>query len=184
VKARRIGRNPQAKARRFRPNLAADLLRSANVAGSGSLIASSLRMYQREAAGIIVFDTWLMNTDRGSGDNLLVYPDSSDGLNFRFAMIDHGHILNGPSWDSFLLDPDSVVTLSDYHPDMVPASLVRGDFAPYLDRLEAITDSTIEDAIAAIPSDWQCPPEDRETLRRFLMNRRSLVRSAVYAAYP
>lgn len=152
------------------------------VAGHGLLVSSAVN--RLDAAGIIVFDSWVRNTDRANEGNILIYPDFSDGGQYYLAMIDHGHICGGPGWTDVSLSADRSIQLAGYLPDMVPVPLARMDFLPYLDRLEAMSTDMIVGAIECLPDEWQCPSVEREALCRYFSERRALVRPAIYAAYP
>lgn len=151
------------------------------VSGNGPLVSSATN--RLDAAGIIVFDSWVRNSDRANEGNILIYPEMSDGGRFYIAMIDHGHICGGPGWSDTSLDTDRAVQLAGYLPDMVPVPLTRADFLSHLDRLEALGNDVMVGATECLPDEWQCPSAEREALHRYFSERRALVRPAIYAAY-
>lgn len=109
-----------------------------------------------------VFDTWICNIDRHSG-NLLAYP-MGNGKKYDFYLIDHGLSLSGamqwrqipwyaPYWDS----------LATYKPRYARGLLhylQRYDqIEPYIKKIQKIPFKNIEELIEGIPSILYTPVE-------------------------
>ena len=99
--------------------------------------------------GTICHDNWVLTRDRERSDNHLVR--SLDGR-WMYVMIDFTHGFTGPDWTADALEQGSYLRV--WMPThRIVAGAVRGldSLRPTLDRIEAVTDTEIEDVLASMP---------------------------------
>ena len=107
----------------------------------------------RRLLGVIAFDAWLTNIDRGSGSNIILYKDS--GSLYRWYLIDHAYALYGSprKWSRF--DPMHRHWQQIWQFCHVPRGFSQlADRESLLDMARRIGDlspSYLRDAVAAVP---------------------------------
>jgi hypothetical protein len=131
-----------------------------------------------QVAGMIVFDHWIENDDRDTGNVILTAEDAP-----KFYMIDHESCFCGSGWyGKKLLRHRNQV--KPYWSD------VYERFAPYLDqfensfltavgRLEGLSGLDVREAMQDIPEEWDIEPEELDILVIYLERRKRLVRDVV-----
>jgi len=141
-----------------------------------------------DLAGLVVFDTWVLNVDRcppqGIGrrqnlDNVYLSTEGVKRGKLKVKAIDHG--------DCFALGRDLTPRIA--HIDrckddrvfgLFPAfrsRLRRDDVEGVLERLKALKRSTIEAAVAEIPAEWEVERPARDALVELLVGRQQHVRT-------
>lgn len=130
---------------------------------------------------VIVFDTFVCNTDRHSGNLLLVFDDPTrKNTSCEFVLIDHSHILGGYEWSEHTLpslrDNEQlyacVITFDHVQPRM-------DVFEPFLLKLEALTPDVLKPVVDSIPSEWGITSSERRALLDFLVIRKDRVRNII-----
>jgi hypothetical protein len=136
-----------------------------------------------KAAGMIVFDNWIQNTDRRSG-NVLVTKSSQP----KFRMIDHQGIFGGSSWreENLLRYRHRVkpywTSLYSLFVEFIDHK--NNPFLEEIERLEACSRSNISKAMLDIPEEWGIEEEEFEMLIDYLDRRRRLLREAILQLKP
>lgn len=135
-------------------------------------------------AGMLAFDVLICNQDR-HGQNMLFQRPSENADRYQLILIDHSHALIG--------DMQSYASLENllrntYNPDPLPflmsppEGLLRqikswSDFDTWLERIEAITESELDDCVARMPSEWRPPAAETAQLIQLLVSRKDMVRT-------
>jgi hypothetical protein len=131
-----------------------------------------------QAAGMIVFDHWVQNDDRDTG-NVLV----TRGAKPQFYMIDHESCFCGSGWydEDLLQHRERVVPYwAESYPRFVPYIDQREHpFLAALERLEGLSRSLIEEATRDVPAEWGVEDEEWDLFVDYLDRRKRLVRGAV-----
>ncbi len=129
---------------------------------------------------IVVFDTFLCNTDRHLANIFFVRDRTQSAVAYRFAMIDHDRIFGWAKWDCQALAYGKTSrTLSDGLNilDYIPPTL--DVFEPFLLRLEAMGLEKIEAILDAVPPEWGFTLSDKAAVLDFLLIRKGFVRSII-----
>ncbi|MGA7189497.1 MAG: HipA family kinase [Candidatus Acidiferrales bacterium] len=133
--------------------------------------------------GMLVFDKWTCNTN---GRQAIFYRDSgsagatSDPARYSAEMIDNGFCFNAGEWNF----PDAPLR-GLYARHRVYES-VRGIecFGAWLERVERITEGTLEEIYGEIPPEWYESDADAiEKMLEQLLRRRKLVRELIVSAW-
>jgi HipA-like kinase len=133
--------------------------------------------------GMLVFDKWTCNTN---GRQAIFYRDNSaasgasDPARYCAEMIDNGFCFNAAEWNF----PDAPLR-GLYARHRVYES-VRGIecFSGWLERVERINESTLEEIYGEIPPEWYEHDADAiEKMLEHLLRRRKLVRELILAAW-
>jgi hypothetical protein len=131
-----------------------------------------------KVAGMIVFDHWVQNDDRDTG-NVLV----TRGAKSQFYMIDHESCFCGSGWfdEDLLQHRDRVEPYwAEVYPRFVPFVDQREHpFLAAMERLEAVTHKQIADALRDVPHEWGVEAEEWDLLADYLERRKHLVRGAI-----
>jgi hypothetical protein len=133
-----------------------------------------------ELPGVVVFDTWVMNSDRNNAGNNLLQNLQTEPPSFKYWMVDFGHSFMGPNWS-----PETIVQNKGNPLLMSPfqfvANAVTGaaSFEPILTRLEQFEASRIRSMTSLIPGEWGLQGDSCETLAEFLRYRQGMVRGVV-----
>ncbi|MGA2666112.1 MAG: hypothetical protein ABSF83_14320 [Nitrososphaerales archaeon] len=99
---------------------------------------------------------------------------------FRYHMIDFTHSFTGPAWTADAVEQGSFLrVLVPALPQIAASVRGRSSYEPTLARIERLPDSSIEEAVAAIPGEWGVSPEERVALAGFLGTRRGLLREVL-----
>lgn len=133
-------------------------------------------------AEVIVLDTLACNTDRHSGNLLLLFEDKTKkNKSCKFVMIDHTHIFGGPRWNEHtikdLQNSDILYASEAVNLNHVPPKM--GVFEPFLQQIEALTSETIETMIDSVPNEWGLSSAERKALLDFVVARKSKVRTTI-----
>ncbi|MGZ4122941.1 MAG: HipA family kinase [Tumebacillaceae bacterium] len=131
-----------------------------------------------KVAGMIVFDHWVQNDDRDTGNVLITRGDQ-----LSFYMIDHESCFCGSGWyDEDLFQHRGRV--EPYWAEVYPRFLPFVDwreqpFSAALERLEELTYKQIASALRGVPSEWGVEADEWELLADYLERRKLLVRGAI-----
>jgi hypothetical protein len=124
-----------------------------------------------DAAGILVFNTWVASGDR-HWDNYAFYRTDES---VRLASIDYASAFQRAPGDPLRpLDAAEVQTVAHNNPTIV---------LDFVERLEALSDADIERAVAAAP-DEMLDEQERRLISDQLMAGRGLIRAAVGSFLP
>lgn len=124
----------------------------------------------REFAGLLAFDKWVGNED--FRQCVFVRKSRLPRSQFQAICIDNGNAFGGFDWE-IVDNPRQGLYLSSTVYESVQS---WSDFEPWLEALRTFPEDLVEQAIAALPSEWVAGDHDR--LRR-LMDRLLLRRSKV-----
>lgn len=116
--------------------------------------------------GMLVFDKWTCNTDGRQA----IFICESDTLQYSAYMIDNGFCFNAVEWTF----PDA--PLRGLYSRRQVYESVQGmkSFESWIERVERVTESVLEDIYSAIPAEWyghDCAAIER-MLERLLLRRR------------
>lgn len=129
-----------------------------------------------EASGAMVLDAYVWNTDRNNAGNLLVEPTGAPHK-YRLYAIDHGHCFGGNTWTDVSL---AALAKKPYtcptHSLLTQCAARAGEAEAWVDRIEKLQDSRLDDAVDEIPEEWNFPDSSRETLRNYLRERKGYTR--------
>ncbi len=131
------------------------------------------------AAGAILFETWLDNTDEHQGNILYVPVDDVVGKGIEVLIIDLGHIFGGPGWNS-LNNPAGItlrVTRSGYF--SVAADKMLDNLPNFEMDMCSINVMDITNIASEIPVKWGLTDVERDQIAIFLTNRASSVYDSV-----
>lgn len=142
---------------------------------------------QRDLAGTIVFDTWVLNGDRIENEgNSLFQEVSRSKAKYNYWQIDHGHIFTGPNWRDSELNIKAPIQLVLPGFKGIHNHAVRfGCFTPFLGRLnQNIDPGVIEDYLDQVPTSWGLGYNERQALLSFLQTRQHLTPALLSNEYP
>lgn len=124
---------------------------------------------RQDAAGIIVFDHWLGNTDR-KGENMLLQPCANG---FRLFTIDHANCFYAKA-PGFVFKPLEPMYNSSYE---WFCSLLDGkeQLASFVEKVHALPESEIYDAIRSVPEQWDIDNQVKEDLAEHLVKIRKIL---------
>lgn len=126
---------------------------------------------------MIVFDCWIANTDRHGGNFIGTMLPGNDKLSLY--LIDHGHSLIGPveKWNSMKQNEDAWYNVRLFIREPSIANLIT-DFSqltPYISKIEAIDDQTIDTLVDNIPNEY-LKPDEADYIKSMLKKRRNRLR--------
>lgn len=128
---------------------------------------------------LVVFDAWIANIDRGTGENIILYRTRPYGK-YHWYLIDHGLSLYGSSfkWRKALWTSPMWDKLWIY--SYVPRGLLRlqsnsAALSAMIRRIEAFTVSDINKAIASVPPGYINHLE-KSYIRNILLHRKKRLR--------
>lgn len=110
---------------------------------------------KRELAQVMVLDTLFCNRDRHVNNILIVYEDEQQKNSCKFYMVDHSHVLGHDQWGESVLRGlinNDELFLRDVGFDHVPRKM--GAFEPFLEKLESLSDSSVEQIVDSVPGEW------------------------------
>ena len=119
-------------------------------------------------AGIILFDAWLYNTDRRNDGNYLIL---TEGSNYNFCIIDHGHCF-GMNWTNVLLQTYLTEWSNAYLDEMYALINGRVDFDAAIDEINLRDDTFISNLVDAIPTQWLSDASESAALKKYLSVKR------------
>ena len=106
---------------------------------------------------------------------------------YTLHVIDHSHALIGnlPNFDAFVAfvganpDPDAFLRVAP----LEIRSLVQclDDFAPWIQRINNLTENQIERSVTHMPGEWRPMPDDTTKLVDFLLERKGKVAGLIKA---
>src|SRR5271156_3750073 len=126
--------------------------------------------------GMLVFDKWTCNTN---GRQAIFFRDGAD-VDYSARMIDNGFCFNAGEWNF----PDAPLR-GLYSRHRVYES-VRGlaAFQSWMNRVENITESVLEEICSEIPPEWYAfDPDALEKMLAHLLRRRGLVGELLVSAW-
>lgn len=133
------------------------------------------------AAGMIVFDTWTLNTDRATNlGNVMVKPVPDKQSRFTLVPVDQGHCFGGPRWTAEQLAArEDDLQVRGNHPSVVTAAGGIERFTPFLETLENLSREDLTSMVDQVPNEWGLEGEERKAIVDFLYVRRKKVRDVV-----
>lgn len=127
------------------------------------------------AAGIVLFDAWIINGDRHAG-NLAWYPGGQGSV----SIFDHGHALFGTVADK------GIDHLANHAADpclgygcLIGELTGSADVEAWVERIDAVRDSAIRDICQPLKGLGVCTHEESVKLGDVLVSRRKAMRSLV-----
>jgi hypothetical protein len=131
-----------------------------------------------QSAGMIVFDQWIKNHDRSSGNLIL-----TAGYRPRFYMIDHASCFCGSGWSLRRLQRNSDRVepyWSGLYERFVPfIDGPENPLLPALERLESLDPSAIRETMRSIPAEWRVSQDEFDAMAEYLVRRKAKVSQAV-----
>ena len=134
---------------------------------------------------LAVFDTWICNVDRHSGNFLVLCSGSvspgrrtrCDAPEHRMVLIDHdGSFLPDNRETSFFASRLSTRISECVKLEFIHRSIIERDrLIRAISSVEAISEDDINNAIASVPGQL-LPPKDRNQWASFLLDRKGLLR--------
>lgn len=154
------------------PHFACEFLSGCEYVGRHNLVKAKNK---GEMAGVMLFDHMFHNLDRTwNRKNILLHRDV-DG--YKLYAIDNTHLFKRGLWTApSLLAMSSEVKLNYRRTFglLLKHFLKPADFAPYVERVNRLTDEQIAGAIAAIPTVWLPNSDERAALFEFICRRRAM----------
>jgi hypothetical protein len=139
---------------------------------------AQLKQELREAASVlVVFDTWLGNTDRANDGNLLVSKAAADGSPTQFAYIDYSFSMSYP-WQQHGFD--KITACPMFPTDTKDADIAAMDAA--ISRVVTLAPDTVREIVTRIPNDF-LPDATKILIIDGLLHRRTRLRPALRAVY-
>lgn len=134
--------------------------------------------------GMIVFDVWICNKDRHSGNVILQRP--SEGISqYNLSLIDHSHALIGdlPNLDALRqfiqLNNDPRCFVMPVPQQLRNVVCHLEDYIPWLMKVESFNIEQLDEVIQVIPTEWIPSQEQLASLINFVALRASNVKSLV-----
>lgn len=121
----------------------------------------------REFAGLLAFDKWVGNED--FRQCVFVRKSRLPRSQFQAMWIDNGNAFGGSDWE-IVDNPRQGLYLSSAVYESVQS---WSDFEPWLEKLRQFPEALVEQAIAALPSEWVADDHDRlgRSMDRLLLRR-------------
>ncbi|PYZ94674.1 hypothetical protein CR194_03850 [Salipaludibacillus keqinensis] len=144
--------------------------------GEGPLFEQILNK-EEELAGIMIFDQWVNNTDRGRNNILFENRQHGDYV----YMIDHGRCFpGGYGWNCKTLknSPQYRLKMPVYKWIL---SMLESEEALYLfaERMKAVPHEKILNIVDGIPAEWTITTDEKEALIEFLIKEKENSREVV-----
>lgn len=122
-------------------------------------------------AGIMVFDQWVNNSDRGT---MNVIFEILEGGGYYVHMIDHGRVFPGRyKWSAQTLTENPVY---NYHWPFYKWAYTLlespNELTLYIDTIENLPNESIYEVIQSIPKEWKVRAEDKDALYQFLLSQK------------
>jgi hypothetical protein len=128
---------------------------------------------------LVVFDAWIVNVDRASGKNLVLYRNHSSEK-YHWYLIDHGLALYGSprKWKRGDYDSPFWNKLWMYY--HVPKGLLRlqssaSRLEPMIGKIESLKESDIENVLSKVSQEY-FRDEERYFIKRLLLYRQKRLR--------
>ena len=128
-----------------------------------------------EMAGVMLFDNLFFNYDRALNRRNLLLRREHEG--YRIYAIDNSHLFRRGLWTKEWLDklaPQIRINRYRSYGTLMRQFMEIDSFDGYLRKVEALSDSILEEIIDGIPNEWLPHTDDRQALRRFLAVRRDM----------
>lgn len=130
-----------------------------------------------EAAGIVVLDALVWNTDRKAEHVLAQQLEMGD---LRLWAVDHGHTFSvRNALDASDLDPDR--DLAPY--DLLARRVTREHLAPFIDRAIGISHDEYVEMISAMPPEWVVEADAAERLGTALRDRAEALERVLHTRF-
>lgn len=146
--------------------------------GSDTFLKRLLR--PEDVSKLVVFDTWIRNSDRYSedmhnSDNLL-YVTENKGRKYSLVPIDHSHCFVGIDFETDLPSPQFVIDPEVYglFPEFAPF-IKTGHVADALERLDGLEPDFVQECVNSIPAQWLASAAVKENIRNFICDRAKYV---------
>ena len=131
----------------------------------------------RLAAGIVLFDSWVLNADRHAG-NLAWYPAGRGSV----SIFDHGHALFGTVAGKGIEVLDGRVNHPFLgHGCLIGELTVAADVEAWIEQIEAVRDTAIRDICQPLAGLGVCSQDESAKLEEVLVSRRRALRTLVKA---
>jgi hypothetical protein len=128
-----------------------------------------------EMAGVMLFDHMFHNVDRTwNRKNLLLRREAGS---YRLYAIDHSHLFRKGKWTvEWLakLNTDMTVNSTRSFGWLLKYFLKKEDFAPYIAKVQQMTDGQLNELVMDIPNEWLPDEAERQALLDYLVKRRDL----------
>jgi hypothetical protein len=124
-------------------------------------------------AGMIVFDQWVNNTDRGSNNILL---ESLTNGKYYLHLIDHANCFpNEFKWteETVKENPNQVVHRTAHK--WAASLLKKHELDPHVEKIMHLSNQSINKVVQSIPDDWEVSSSEREALITFLMDAKKIL---------
>jgi hypothetical protein len=129
------------------------------------------------AAGIVLFDAWVLNQDRHAG-NLAWYPGSQGSV----SIFDHGHALFGAEAEKRVERLDSLVNDPCLGFGCLIGELaVASHVVAWIAQIEAVRESAIKEICQPLAGLGVCNREESVKLERVLVSRQKTLRTLIQA---
>ncbi|WP_052487347.1 HipA family kinase [Gordoniibacillus kamchatkensis] len=132
--------------------------------------------------GLVVFDAWIMNMDRATGKNLILYRNSPNEK-YNWYLIDHGLTLYGSpyKWEKYPYGSEYWNQLWRYY--HVPKGLLRLQSSgvklePMLRKIEAVSKADIVSIVDGVPGQF-LPVAQRDFIVTMLTDRQKELRGII-----
>ncbi|MBM7589437.1 HipA family kinase [Brevibacillus fulvus] len=127
---------------------------------------------------LVVFDAWILNTDR-AGRNLILYRDH-DSSKYNWYLIDHGHSLYGPAkrWKQYPWNHPHwrrARRFFYYSGGYPRLTVTKSDLEPMIAKIEQLDSSVIDEALDTVPEEY-LSPSIRSFIRDLLLYRQKRIR--------
>lgn len=148
------------------------------LSGSRYVVRSNLRkvVNKQQMAGVMLFDHMFHNLDRTwNRRNLIIYKE--DGKSLIYA-IDNSHLFKKGRWTSdwlAKLAPKIIMNYRRAYGWLLKHHLTADDFAVYVAKIKAITDTEIETIVNEIPLEWLSDNGERQALISYIKTRRDII---------
>lgn len=123
---------------------------------------------------LVVFDAWILNTDRGAGKNLILHRDSGEEK-YDWYLIDHGNTLYGSPYRWRIAHWRSRHWDYLWRYSRVPQGLLKEQsdiklLTPMIKRIQTISTSTIRDVVGQVSPAF-LPKYERRVMLWLLLRR-------------
>ncbi|WP_018921441.1 HipA family kinase [Salsuginibacillus kocurii] len=125
---------------------------------------------EEELAGIVVFDQWVNNTDRGRNNILFKKLENS----YYVYMIDHGRCFpGGYCWNSETLkeEPQYRIKMPVYK-WILSFVESQDQLYAFAEKIKEFSNESIANIVQSIPEEWNATTSDKESLINYLINEK------------
>lgn len=148
------------------------------ISGSRYVVRANLHRAANKSqmAGVMLFDHMFHNLDRTWNRRNLIMCRNEDKA--EIYAIDNSHLFKKGRWTvAWLakLEPKIIMNYRRAYGWLLKHYLTADDFKGYIEKVQVITDATIEVIVSEIPLEWLPDEKERQALIHYIKTRRDMI---------